>query len=136
MIRNLIINLVYLVRHRLNKKLVRKPYPLPRIGEAMHQLEVFHYTSTLYLNMRYYNINILPTSQNMMTIVTDFGKFRYNSVPMGICALCDIFQEKVDKLLGNIEGVKTYIDDIIVLSKESFSNNIEQLRTIYFRLRA
>ena len=29
---------------------------------------------------------------------------------MGICASGDILQEKVDKILGDIEGVKTYID--------------------------
>ena len=32
----------------------------------------------------------------------------------------DIFQLKVDKLLGGIEGVKTYINDIIVLGKQIF----------------
>ena len=51
----------------------------------------------------------------MMMIVTEFGKFRYNGLPMGMCDLGDIFQSKVDKLLVDIEGVKTYIDDILVL---------------------
>ena len=57
----------------------------------------------------------------MMVIVNRLGKFRYNCIPMGMCASGDIFQEKVDK----IESVKTYIDDILVLIKESFSKNIE-----------
>ena len=56
----------------------------------------------------------------MMTIVTEFGKFGFNCLPMGICASEDIFQAKVDNLVGDIEGVKTYIDDIIVLSKDCF----------------
>ena len=35
---------------RLNNKLVRNPYPLPRIGETMQQLEVLHYATKLDLN--------------------------------------------------------------------------------------
>ena len=71
----------------------------------------------------------------MTTIVTKFGKFRYNRLPMGMCALGNIYQSKVDKLLCDIRGVKTYIDDIIVLSKDLFKNNINQLRIIFGRLR-
>ena len=61
----------------------------------------------------------------MMTIVTEFGKFRYNRLPMGMYASGDIFQANVDELLGDIEDIKTYIDDILVLSKDSFEKHIE-----------
>ena len=36
---------------------------------------------------------------------------------MGMCALEYIFQAKVDEILGDIEGVKTHIDDILFLSE-------------------
>ena len=39
---------------------------------------------------------------------------------MGLCASRDIFQAKLDNLLGDIEGVKAYINDILVLGKGSF----------------
>ena len=55
---------------------------------------------------------------------------------MGMCASGDIFQSKVDKIIGDIEGVKTYINDISVLRKHIFSNHIEQPRRIFGRLRA
>ena len=38
---------------------------------------------------------------------------------MELCASVDIFQSKVDKLLGDIDGVKTYIDNILVLGEGS-----------------
>ena len=72
----------------------------------------------------------------MTKIVTEFGKFRYNRLPMGICDLGYVFQAKVDELLGDIEVVKTYIDYIIVLIKYRFEKYIEQLRIISGRLRA
>ena len=81
--------------------------------------------------MGYYTINISPASQDMTTIVTEFSRFRYNILPMGICAWVDVLQVKVDELLGDIEGVKTYIDYILFLSKYFFTNHIEQLRIIF-----
>ena len=86
----------------------------------MQQLEGFQYTTALDLNIGYYTIRLSPASQYMTTIVTEFGKFKYNRLPMGMCASKDIFQDKADKLLGYIEGIKTYIDDIFVSSKDKF----------------
>ena len=60
----------------------------------------------------------------MTKIVTGFEKFRYNSVTMKMCASGDIFQNKLDKLLGDIEGMKTYIDYILVLREERLSKHI------------
>ena len=64
-------------------------------------------------------------------IVTEFGEFKYNRLATGVCASVDIFQAKVDKLLGDIEGVKMYIDDILVLGKDSFEKLIYQLIIIF-----
>ena len=86
--------------------------------------------------MGYYTIRLSPAIQDMTTIVTEFGKFRYNLPPMGICASGDIFQAKVDEILGYIEGVKTYIGAILLLGKDSFEKHIEQLRIVFVGLRA
>ena len=90
----------------------------------MQQLKGFQYAITLDINMGYYNIRLPPTIQETTRIVTELGKFRRNSIPMGMCALGDIFQVKVYKLLGDIEGVKTYINDILVFRKYFFTNHI------------
>ena len=86
--------------------------------------------------MGYYTIRLSPARQDMMATVTEFGKFRYNRIPMGMCTSVYIFQAKVDKLLGDIKGVKTYIYDIIVLSKDCFRNHIEQMGMIFVKMRA
>ena len=61
----------------------------------------------------------------MMTKVTEFGKFRYNLLPMCMCTLENMFQAKVDKILGDTKGVKTFIYDILVLIEEIFYKHIE-----------
>ena len=74
--------------------------------------------------MGYYTIRLFPASQNMMTIVTESGKFVYNFLPMSMCPSGYIFQAKVDYLIGDIEGVKTYIYAILVSIKESLHKHI------------
>ena len=53
-----------------------------------------------------------------------------------MCALGYIFQSKGDKLIGDIKGIKRYINDIIVLSKDCFKNHIDQLSISIGRFRA
>ena len=67
--------------------------------------------------MGYYTIRLLPTSEYMIMIVTEFGKFRCNHLSTGMCSSGGILKSKVDKLLSYIESVKKYIKDILVLSK-------------------
>ena len=53
-----------------------------------------------------------------------------------MCASGDIIRSKLDKILGDMEGLKTYIYDIIVFIKDLFKNHIDQLNMIFDRLRA
>ena len=102
---------------RLNQNLVKNSYPLSILGETMQKLECFQYDLALYLNMGYYTIRLTRASQDMMPVVNKLGKFKYNHLPMSMCASGDIFQAKFDELLGDIKGVKTYINDILVLGE-------------------
>ena len=84
--------------------------------------------------MVYYTIYISTKSHYLTSIVTEFEKFRYNKVPMRLCASGDIFHSKVDELLGDIKGAKTYIDDIMTLFKGILSQNIDQITIFFDRL--
>ena len=116
---------------RLNQKIKRKPYPLPRISDTFQELEGFRYASSLDLNMGYYHIRLSDKSSDMCTIVTEFGKFKYKRLPMGIAGSPDIFQAKIYELMGDLEGVKAYLDDILVIKKGSFSQHLEQLEEVF-----
>ena len=120
---------------RINQGIVRKPYPIPRISETLQQMEGFQYATALDLNMGYYTIQLSPKSKDLTTIVTEFGKFRYNVLPMGLCISGDIFQAKVNELLGDIEGLYAYIDDILLTTKGTFEEHLQQLRTCFQRFR-
>ena len=74
--------------------------------------------------MEYHNIRLSTASHYMKMIGTEYGKFRYYCIPMGMCALGNIFQAKVDDLLSDIKGVKKYINDILVFSTDLFTKHI------------
>ena len=90
----------------------------------MQKLEGLHYVNKLYLKMGYYTIQIFTASQDMTAIFTEFGKFRYNCLSMGMCASGDIFQAKVDDMLCDIKGFKKYIVYLLALNKERLSKRL------------
>ena len=118
----------------LNKRIVRKPYPIPHIQDMLLNLEGFQYATSLDLNMAYYHIELNPDSKKYCTIVMPFGKYEYQRIPMGLCNSPDIFQEKMSELMENLEFVRTYIDDLLVLTKDSFEDHLDKLELVLKRL--
>jgi hypothetical protein len=114
----------------LNKRIVRKPYPIPQIQDMLLNLEGFQYATSLDLNMGYYHIELSPNSKKLCTLVTPFGKYEMQKLPMGLCNSPDIFQEKVSILMEGLEFVRAYIDDLLVLSKGSFEDHLLKLELV------
>ena len=118
----------------LNKRIKRQPYPIPKIQDLMLKLEGFMYGTSLDLNMGYYHIMLTPESQRLCTIVFPFGKYEYLRLPMGLCNSPDILQEKMSNLMTGLEFVRTYIDDILILSKNSWQEHLQNLDVVLTRL--
>ena len=43
---------------------------------------------------------------------------------MGLCMCPDIFQEKMSKLMNDLEYVRTYIDDVIAITTGDWDDHI------------
>jgi hypothetical protein len=52
----------------LNKCIVRKPYPIPKISTMLQELEGFTYATALDLNTGYYTIRLDPVASKVCTI--------------------------------------------------------------------
>ena len=62
---------------QLNKRMIRKPYPLPKISEVLQELEGLSYATALDLKMGYYTLRLDPNAQSICTIITPWGKYKY-----------------------------------------------------------
>jgi hypothetical protein len=119
----------------LNKRILRKPYPIPNIQDMLLNLEGFQYATSLDLNMGYYHIELDPDSKKLCTLVFPFGKYEMQRLPMGLCNSPDIFQEQMSELFEGLDFVRTYIDDLLCLTKGSFEDHLEKLERVLTRLR-
>ena len=106
---------------------------MQKISDTLQQLEGFQYATSLDINMSYYHLKLTPEASEMCAIATKFGKYRYKRSTMGVSCSPDIFQSKIYDLLGDIEGTKAYIDDILVVNKGSFKDHLKQLEEIFRR---
>jgi hypothetical protein len=120
---------------QLNKRLVRKPYPLPKISDMLQNIEGFRWASAIDLNMGYYSLRLDLATSNICTIVFPWGVYRYKRLPMGVACSPDIFQAKMNSLFADLEYVLAYIDDLLVLTTDSFEDHLEKLNRVLQRLR-
>jgi hypothetical protein len=118
----------------LNKRIKRKPYPLPKITDRSQKPEGVAYATSVDLNMGYYHIELSPNSFRLCTVVLPWGKYEYLRLPMGRCNSPDIFQEKMSELMVGLEFARAYIDDLVVVTKGSFDAHLEHLEQVLTRL--
>jgi hypothetical protein len=90
----------------LNKLIVRRPYPIPKISTTLQELEGFNYATALDLNMGYYTIRLDPRAVEMFTIIFPCGKYSYLRLPMGFAGSADIFQAEMMDLMEALEYVR------------------------------
>ena len=119
----------------LNKRLVRKPFPLPKISTVLQELEGFTFATALDLNMGYYTIRLDPDASRICTIIFPWGKYSYKRLPMGIAGSPDIFQAKMSELMATLEFVRTYLDDLLCITKGDLEDHLQRLREVLIRLR-
>ncbi len=93
----------------VNKRLVRKPFPIPKISTVLQEIEGFSYATTLDLNMGYYTIRSDSDASKICTVIFPWGKYSYRRLLMGIAGSPDIFQKKVSELMESLEFVKSVL---------------------------
>ncbi len=68
------------------------------------------------------------------TIIFLWGKYSYKTLPMGIAGSPDIFQEKMSDLMATLEFIRTYLDDLLIITKGSLEDHLEKLSMVLIRL--
>ena len=114
----------------LNASIKRSPWPTPNIQEFFHEIEGFQFVTAIDLNMGYYAMVLTERSKDICTIILPWGKYRYNSLPMGVCIVTDVFQQRLAELVPSIPFVFVFIDDILIVGKEAYQEHLEQVSKV------
>ncbi|XP_046402570.1 uncharacterized protein K02A2.6-like [Ischnura elegans] len=101
----------------LNPNLQIERYLLPRIDEIFAKLEGGEKFSTIDLAQAFQQLTLDEGSQELCTINTHRGLFRYCRLPFGVASAPAIFQRIMDQVMQGLKGAASFQDDIIVTGR-------------------
>ena len=55
---------------------------------------------------------------------------------MGLCDNPDICQEKMNELFNGLDYVRTYIDDLMIISNKSLDDHIKKLNKVLYKFKS
>ena len=90
--------------------------------------------STIDLRDGYHHITLGKSSRAKTAFITPFGKYEFLMVPFGLAQAPAYFQLLMNKVLKGLTFAMTYLDDIIIFSKNE-SQHLEHLETVFSPLR-
>lgn len=122
---------------KINACIERHPFPLPRIIDQLQQLENFASATVLDLSQGFYTICLDEESQKLCTTILPWGNYAYRRMPMGVACAPDMFQSIIMELLGHLDYVLCYIDNILILQRtyETESDYLRKIETVLNLLR-
>ncbi|KAJ0175476.1 hypothetical protein K1T71_008635 [Dendrolimus kikuchii] len=119
----------------LNRVIKRAHYPLPTLTEISTKLHNATYFSKLDARSGFWMVELDDESADLCTFGTPFGRYQFLRLPYGISCASEIFHAKIRQLLEGLDGVDSFVDDIIVWG-ESKSQHDERLTKLLEKARA
>ena len=77
--------------------------------------------------MGYYHIELSDKYKELCTIVTQWIKYEYQRLPMGLCNSPDIFRENISEHFVGLDTVHVYIAELLNVTKGSWTEHVNAL---------
>ena len=119
----------------LNHRTLLDTYPLPSIRSFLDKFKGARVFSRLDLKAAYYQIPVSTISSFKTVTLTPWGVYRYLRLPMGLKNPGQSFQKMVEAIFAGMTTVFTYIDDIMVWSR-NLDDHYKTIQEVLTRLSA
>ena len=97
----------------------------------MHGKKIF---SKIDLTKGYHQIPIAEEDRHKTAVITPWGLFEFNRLPMGLANSAQAFQRLMDEVTSGLDFCYVYLDDILIAST-NLEEHTEHLRILATRLR-
>ena len=113
---------------QLNATVKRPHCMLPNLEDIAPKLSGSQYFSTLDISDGFFQSSLDDDSSFLTTFITPFGKYRFKRVPIGLSLGPEVFQTKMEEILGSLEGCEPLSNDTIVYGKteEEYDRRLEK----------
>ena len=119
---------------RLNELIVRKPFPLPRIQDILHQRRSYTYFTKIDLSIMFYCFKLSKRSKRICVISTEENNYSYIQLPMGLKIFLDVAQRFMMDMLQGIPNCCCYIDNLGIWTSGTFQDHLAVVDLVLSRL--
>lgn len=118
----------------LNQNIKREHYQIPKREEIVSEMAGAQYFSKLDAAQGFWQIKLDEESSRYCTFNTPFGRYRFLRMPFGIISASEIFHRAMDNMLEGLEGVRCYVDDVVIWGSTLQEHN-QRLSKVLQRIR-
>ena len=127
------------LRLTINYKIVNKctifdAFPLDRIEDIVQNLSSARYFSSIDFSQCYHQLPLLPSDQEKTAFAANGKLYQYTRCPFGLTNAVAYCSRVMKTLFGDIEGVATYLDDVLVYGSNKESHD-KILQTVLNRIK-
>ncbi|XP_064410442.1 uncharacterized protein K02A2.6-like [Latimeria chalumnae] len=98
----------------LNESIRREHHHIPTRNEILGEMAGAKMFTILDASNGFWQISLSKNSRKLCTFNTPFGRNCFKCLPFGLTSAPEIFHRTMQQMLDGVEGVKVYIDDILI----------------------
>ncbi|XP_033761705.1 uncharacterized protein LOC117343459 [Pecten maximus] len=119
---------------QLNRVTIFDAEPMPNADDIFARLSGHRYFSRLDLSKGYWQVPMAQSAKQKTAFSTPVGLFEFSVMPFGLVNAPATFCRIMRKLLKDMTGIESFIDDILVYTR-TWEEHVSVLRALFQRLR-
>jgi len=85
------------------------------LNDVLPNLKDAKIFSKLDVKEAYWHVRLDEAPSKLTTMITPFGRYMWTRLPFDLKVSSEIFQRKIDEALGDLDGVFTIVDDVVIV---------------------